>query len=738
LELFARRAPSEAINSRPSLASPRSLSPQVERSRPDGEKTNHRSTLNFSSKKLSHRSSNRTPKLYRWADIGSEALIYFTIFWGPWAFGTVHDWAITTMNLANYGIGALLLSKWAIRWKTGYQPERWLAQSKKGKENAPLKRDWLTKTLGILTLYILAYILISILNARSTYNWDFNFFEYEESYINYLPSSTDRISTFNYFKIFLGLICCFWGVRDWLLVEVIKKNNLKVTNRSLFGLHSNAIFTEIFLPSRLNRLIWFMAINGGLLALVCIIQRLDGTENLLWIFERESRFASSARSFGPFGYRGNAVSYLNMIFPITICYLLLRYDLWKTSTLSKTKDTSDSFLVLIPISICLVFAPFVSLSRGGILTLLILIIFLFTHLLFTLKLSRKLSVTMITLILLLTAFGIVLIDGQKIKQRFMVLDNWYNTKLTTTTKNDEVNFRFKIPNPPFSRKIELFMVTNSKKGLFRENYYNASILEKGNLLVQLCDALTDSKSNIIFDKITKHDVNGEVDLFLSRSKTGIYCKVNNIVLEGEVSKKGVTPPLWDVEIQPSKIKVSRKRTLNKNLEIFQPINFTFETLDFANQKRNVLNSFVVSPANIVGNLSLSQRMNGRGKLYIISWKMLKDFLWLGSGAGTWSPLFSIYRNADDSWTAWAHSDLLEYSITLGVFGTIPLLILFIVIFWRINKYKSGNSYISLINKGLSASILGCLIHSCVDFPLQVYSILHLFAILLATKFSISR
>ena len=53
---------------------------------------------NSNPKKLPHRTHNHTPKIYRWADIATEALIYFTILWGPWAFGTVHDWAITTMT----------------------------------------------------------------------------------------------------------------------------------------------------------------------------------------------------------------------------------------------------------------------------------------------------------------------------------------------------------------------------------------------------------------------------------------------------------------------------------------------------------------------------------------------------------------------------------------------------------------------------------------------------------------
>ena len=47
-------------------------------------------------------------------------LIYFTIIWGPWAYGSVHEWAILVLNLSNFTIGFVLITKFVIRTITGY------------------------------------------------------------------------------------------------------------------------------------------------------------------------------------------------------------------------------------------------------------------------------------------------------------------------------------------------------------------------------------------------------------------------------------------------------------------------------------------------------------------------------------------------------------------------------------------------------------------------------------------
>ena len=66
----------------------------------------------------------RTPKLYRVCDGVTEGLIYFGVVFTPWAFGTTQNWTIWTMNVVCYLLGAALIMKWGIRWRTGYPPPR--------------------------------------------------------------------------------------------------------------------------------------------------------------------------------------------------------------------------------------------------------------------------------------------------------------------------------------------------------------------------------------------------------------------------------------------------------------------------------------------------------------------------------------------------------------------------------------------------------------------------------------
>src|SRR5262245_54568167 len=63
--------------------------------------------------------------LYRLCEDVTEALIYFMMVFGPWAFGTTQPWSIWTMNIAGLSLGALLIVKLAIRHMKGFCPARW-------------------------------------------------------------------------------------------------------------------------------------------------------------------------------------------------------------------------------------------------------------------------------------------------------------------------------------------------------------------------------------------------------------------------------------------------------------------------------------------------------------------------------------------------------------------------------------------------------------------------------------
>ena len=104
----------------------------------------------------------RDVRFYRASDALSGILIWRMVMLGPWAFGTTQPATNRIMNLAGYALGLLLAVKWFIRRFKGYRSCRW------GGDLTPATTA-LTRALAALILAILAYSLISALNARASW-----------------------------------------------------------------------------------------------------------------------------------------------------------------------------------------------------------------------------------------------------------------------------------------------------------------------------------------------------------------------------------------------------------------------------------------------------------------------------------------------------------------------------------------------------------------------------------------
>ena len=696
-------------------------------------------TSNLSPKKLSHRSRNRTPKLYRWADIGTEALIYFTIVFGPWAFGTVHDWAITTMNLANYGIGLLLLAKWVIRWKTDYQPARWTAQSKNGEENTPLKQDWRTKTIGFLTLYMLGYILVSILNARSTYNWDFNFFEYEETYIKWLPHTYDKAATIQSFCNFLGLACCFWGVRDWLLG---KTRTERMEVKSEEG-HSEHMFLQEIsvhpIPIRLKRLLWLICVSGGLLALIGIVQRLDGTPKLLWMLERET-YNAPTQSFGPFGYRGNGASYINMVLPMCIGFLILLIRGAKAESLKSGNKIGQSFLILLPIIILMITAPFMSLSRGGFAVLTFLLFANSTYMIvcrFTF-INRRQKISLAILFIL--GIGMAYLVGWKqIKDRFQQQTEWHETQIKKPNLSERITFVCDLPPAPYENDHTLFMVTDSRDKRFRASLFQGVLTKNGFLRLLLHSYRQNSSIEITYTELSNVLKKKSLELEITRNIEGINATANQMLLKGKMVYLGDSTTKYTHPVIPNEIMVYKKSHLQtQQLDIQSRL---FEIEPIAVESMNIQNneSIRLDMEHSWNPLKKIMLMSSRNRIYEDSWRMAKDFSWLGCGSGGWATVYFLYHDADEPWDAWVHCDWLEYWINFGLLGTAPGFMLFALTLIPIRSELSvGIKSHSCLHAALNFAFVGCLLHAIFDFPLQVLSITHLFIIFCAIKITLKK
>src|SRR6266404_9718235 len=294
----------------------------------------------------------RTPSIHRMCDGMTEAALYFDIVFAPWAFGATERWSIWTLNVAGYVLGAMLLAKWLIRWRTGYRPARWGEaagvrnqrlevggeksevegqSSEAGQPGAGGKiqdkeqgtrhnsgglratTKLLNWILATLTVLILAYCLISAINARSTFLYrEMAFVPHD--HIAWLPHSYDSWATWQAFWMYLGLALTFWAARDWLLGKTAGERRESRVGRREAGDDSarNEATVDFNFPTRLQRLLWVVCLNGALLALEGILQRLSGTGKLLWLVQPVFNQSAEAQ-FGPYSYRSNAAQYLNLV-----------------------------------------------------------------------------------------------------------------------------------------------------------------------------------------------------------------------------------------------------------------------------------------------------------------------------------------------------------------------------------------------------------------------------------------
>ena len=300
------------------------------------------------------RLSLRLLRLHQVSDDLSGKLIYFMVVFSPWAFGTTQPWSIWTMNGLGYLLGILLGIKLVIRNQTGYRPARWGENSFDGRNDDARLTRLLIRTLAIMTILLLAYCLIGVINARSTYHRDSASFEYHH-FISWLPNSHDRNGGWLAFCNYLALAFSFWALRDWLLGKSVNEERAERSQLNVLGLRPTFV-----LPERLRRLLWVLCLNGGLLAIEGIIQRLAGTGRLLFFMDTRINKAAEDQ-FGPYAYRSNAAQYFNLVWPACL-------GLWCTCGGQQSRKekfpTAARHLILVCVMI-MAAAPIISSTRAG-------------------------------------------------------------------------------------------------------------------------------------------------------------------------------------------------------------------------------------------------------------------------------------------------------------------------------------------------------------------------------------
>jgi O-antigen ligase len=122
-------------------------------------------------------------------------------------------------------------------------------------------------------------------------------------------------------------------------------------------------------------LLWALAINAAAVALVGMLQRLDGTQKLLWTFANHINGGHGA--FGPFPYRSSGSQYLNLMWPVTLGFwwVLRRKNVARRSV--SHRSGGDPHVLLLVLAALTAAGVVVANSRGGFLVLVGLLVAVF-------------------------------------------------------------------------------------------------------------------------------------------------------------------------------------------------------------------------------------------------------------------------------------------------------------------------------------------------------------------------
>ena len=256
------------------------------------------------------------------------------------------------MNLAGLTLWGLLAGKGLLRWHAARgQGHRELAKPPLLTAECGEAR-W----LALATALILGYCLLSAWNARATYRPEEWSFDYHSAFL-WLPHSYDSEGSWRSLGIWCGIAGFFWALRDWILCspELVLPTS---TGRPA----SSKLLPP--LPSRLRLLLWVLSVNGAILGLEAILQRIVGTNKLLWLLETRINKEASDQ-FGPFAYRANGAQYFNLLWPTTLGFWLASLRSRRISVPSHPATPGTGHHLLLSCAMIMAICPLVSTSRGG-------------------------------------------------------------------------------------------------------------------------------------------------------------------------------------------------------------------------------------------------------------------------------------------------------------------------------------------------------------------------------------
>jgi len=692
------------------------------------------------------RTHTRTPRLHRVCDGLTETLIYGMVIFTPWALGTTWLWAIWTMNVTAYVLGLLLFLKWFVRGRTGYQPERW-GEATSPDADSPGQRRFaperaLPFAMAGLTVSVLAYCLISALNARATFLLEEDRFEYHK-FIPWLPHSYDGPRTWFAFWTYLGLAFFFWALRDWLLSMARRERH---SQRQLP--EDTPCVLGAALPVRLRRLLWILCSSGALLALEGTLQRLDGTNKLLWLVEPYWNKTAEAQ-FGPYAYRSNAAQYLNLLWPVCLGF-------WWTLRQTKPRAAghtirvgSGAELLLVPCAVLMAAGPIISSSRGGAAVAGGMAVLVSCFLLDLRRRKHRMPWGIIPVFTGVLALGATL-GWPALKKRFTAPPIVHLSGLRIGTNIFSLHLSFPCPSTNPALNKVLAAMSGDTTWPFAPWSFVASVETDGSLQARLTGA---SNADIIQKKVTNlvRDYGGQLVRMTVVREADLLIYLNGREVRSQESSWG-TPVFWRDFVVSTYLWYGRSNSISPNLDVpaytIRLFNCSLTSAQIGElQPRGAVKipdlpnpSLDFEPRSdydVFGQWA-KHWLSSRSEINENSRQIALDFPWLGVGASAYGAVYQLYRrDPRQSWAAYAHDDWLETRITFGRIGfvLILLMLLLVPLNWLLgSRIHAPGIFVSFVGLALA----GCLIHARFDFPFQVYSVLFLFLLLCSTLTCLSK
>ncbi|MBE7500228.1 MAG: hypothetical protein HS113_07965 [Verrucomicrobiales bacterium] len=695
------------------------------------------------------------PRLHRWADRATEGLLLGMLVFSPWALAGWPSWSVWTMNVGGYLLGLLWLVKEMVRRQAQYRPDRWTAPGP----------GWRMGLLGVLTLALLSWCLVSALNGRAVVDVAGLRLEEQSGWIPWLPHSYDAPSTWFQFWSYLGLAGVFWAAMDWVSLRgshhrAHRTRHVRRRARPGTGADDGVAGSRHELPHRLKKLLWVACLNGAAVALIGIFSTLDNPAKVLWLVPHETR---QGNFFGPFWYRNHGAQYLNLLWPLCLgLYQASFLQAAERGRLLSELGRSPS-LLLIPCLVLMSAAPFVLTGRGGSLIAGVVMVACVPVLCWS---GRKLGKGVVVGLLVLPvglALGLAL-AWKPLTYRFFRGFVCFPTHVEVWREGFTLRTVFEVPRTWRESAVTMAGLSESRTRLLSEpGSVSLSLRREGRLEVRIQGEAREQALVLVTTNAVLAEPDRAVELVLvqqAQSST-VYLNGSPLPMRAVTNRAGFR---WPERLATRYLWVGRgaggSRIFNARLEAVTLVGralppaelapLVSETprtgrgigLGFGRDAWEALKPAPVHhlrPHSLSPSMWLAEGLAGRQQFYEQARGMLADYpAAFGAGPGTFGNLYKVFlQNAQATDTWHVHNDYLETRLEFGWLGSVLIYAAFLLALWPL-AFGGGGRVPSYLLAFVAIALAGCLVQARFDWILQAHPLLFLMVLLCGLVSAIGR